>query len=237
MTKEEHAKVLAALEAITKHFSISRLHESTLADTTVRGQAHEAIAIMRKEPEPPTVKESLTVPVVKQSLTTEPISDARNFPHNTCPASRHAQIIGEMLIQKKSYPMLHEEPEHCGETILSVVTSLYLARTEIEKLKKKLLRGKEERAKVLAALNIGRIVAQDDDGNYTREITPKRITEAIAIMRKEPEPISDAEKSAIRRVAFTEAQNILRQGAIGDAQNSIAISALHYGIALLEKAR
>lgn len=51
MTKEEHAKVLAALEAITKHFSISRLHESTLADTTVRGQAHEAIAIMRKEPE------------------------------------------------------------------------------------------------------------------------------------------------------------------------------------------
>ena len=188
MTKEEHAKVLAALEAITKHFSISRLHESTLADTTVRGQAHEAIAIMRKEPEPPTVKESLTVPVVKQSLTTEPISDARNFPHNTCPASRHAQIIGEMLIQKKSYPMLHEEPEHCGETILSVVTSLYLARTEIEKLKKKLLRGKEERAKVLAALNIGRIVAQDDDGNYTREITPKRITEAIAIMRKEPEP-------------------------------------------------
>ena len=52
MTKEEHAKVLAALEAITKHFSISRLHESTLADTTVRGQAHEAIAIMRKEPEP-----------------------------------------------------------------------------------------------------------------------------------------------------------------------------------------
>ena len=50
MTKEEHAKVLAALEAITKHFSISRLHESTLADTTVRGQAHEAIAIMRKEP-------------------------------------------------------------------------------------------------------------------------------------------------------------------------------------------
>ena len=52
MTKEEHAKVLAALEAITKHFSISRLHESTLADTTVRGQAHEAIAIMRKEQEP-----------------------------------------------------------------------------------------------------------------------------------------------------------------------------------------
>ena len=51
MTKEEHAKVLDALEAITKHFSISRLHESTLADTTVRGQAHEAIAIMRKEPE------------------------------------------------------------------------------------------------------------------------------------------------------------------------------------------
>jgi hypothetical protein len=116
MTKEEHAKVLAALEAITKHFSISRLHESTLADTTVRGQAHEAIAIMRKEP--------------------EQISDARNFPHNTCPASRHAEIIGKALVNGKPYPMLTEEPEHCGESILSVVQSLYAARTKLALLEK-----------------------------------------------------------------------------------------------------
>ena len=116
MTKEEHAKVLAALEAITKHFSISRLHESTLADTTVRGQAHEAIAIVRKEP--------------------EPIGDARNFPHNTCPASRHAEMIGKALVKGRPYPMLTEEPEHCGESILSVVQSLYAARTKLALLEK-----------------------------------------------------------------------------------------------------
>jgi hypothetical protein len=90
MTKEEHAKVLAALEAITKHFSISRLHESTLADTTVRGQAHEAIAIMRKEPEPQpcpngepckhagwcTEVYCQGIPVFRNQYKPEPISDA-----------------------------------------------------------------------------------------------------------------------------------------------------------------
>lgn len=224
MTKEEHAKVLDALEAITKHFGISRLHESTLADTTVRGQAHEAIAIMRKEPEPqpcpngepckhagwctevycqgipvfrnqykpegwqpietapkdgtaimlgarwgawigkylpiyqsgykpenpwsslmlnhdhlsekrysPTHWMPLPTPPGKEP---EPISDARNFPHNTCPASRHAEIIGKALVNGKPYPMLTEEPEHCGESILSVVQSLYAARTKLALLEK-----------------------------------------------------------------------------------------------------
>lgn len=53
----------------------------------------------------------------------------RRFPHNTCPASRHAQIIGEALARDESYAMLTEEPEHCATTILSVVGSLYEART------------------------------------------------------------------------------------------------------------
>ena len=66
----------------------------------------------------------------------EPISDARNFPHNTCPASRHAEIIGKALVNGKPYPMLTEEPEHCGESILSVVQSLYAARTKLALLEK-----------------------------------------------------------------------------------------------------
>jgi hypothetical protein len=58
---------------------------------------------------------------------------ARQFPVNTCPYSRHAQMIGENLVREKPYPMLQEEPEHCGGTILATVLSLYQARTEVEK--------------------------------------------------------------------------------------------------------
>lgn len=58
----------------------------------------------------------------------------RNFPSNTCPYSRHAQMIGESLVREKPYPMLHEEPVHCGGTILATVLALYQARNEIERL-------------------------------------------------------------------------------------------------------
>lgn len=66
------------------------------------------------------------------------IKRARAFPVNTCPASRHAQIIGERLIRGKPYAMLEEEPEHCGGSILAVVEALYKARTEIDTLRAKL---------------------------------------------------------------------------------------------------
>ena len=64
------------------------------------------------------------------------LSKARRFPTNTCPASRHAQMIGEYLPTKKGYPMLQEEPEHCAGSILATVAALYEARTEIERWKK-----------------------------------------------------------------------------------------------------
>lgn len=63
---------------------------------------------------------------------------ARSFPTNTCPYSRHAQMIGENLIRSKPYPMLQEDPEHCGGSILATVLALYQARDEIEALKSKL---------------------------------------------------------------------------------------------------
>lgn len=59
---------------------------------------------------------------------------ARDFPTNTCPASRHLHMIAEALIKRQPYPMLQEEPEHCGESMLSVVTSLFELRTEHAKL-------------------------------------------------------------------------------------------------------
>lgn len=63
------------------------------------------------------------------------IRKARNFPTNTCPASRHVQIMGEALPKKGGYPMLQEEPEHCAGSILATVAALYEARTEIERWK------------------------------------------------------------------------------------------------------
>lgn len=40
---------------------------------------------------------------------------------------------------------------------------------------------KTDTQKVLDALDINRVIAKDSDGNYTREVTPKLITAAIAI--------------------------------------------------------
>lgn len=59
---------------------------------------------------------------------------ARQFPHNTCPASRHTQMIGEYLTTKKGYPMLQEEPEHCAGSILATVAALYETRTDLCRL-------------------------------------------------------------------------------------------------------
>lgn len=60
---------------------------------------------------------------------------ARHFPNNTCPASRHLQMIGEALCRGKPYPMLAEEPEHCGGSMLATVTALYETRTERDRLR------------------------------------------------------------------------------------------------------
>ena len=54
---------------------------------------------------------------------------------NTCPASRHLFIIADSLAAGRPYPMLAEEPEHCAESMLSVLESLWKARTELAKLK------------------------------------------------------------------------------------------------------
>jgi hypothetical protein len=80
MTKEEHAKVLEQTQILRDiaHHLTEDGYSMKGRDIKLAALEIEA-AIMRKEPEPPTVKESLTVPVVKQSLTTEPISDAEKW--------------------------------------------------------------------------------------------------------------------------------------------------------------
>lgn len=63
------------------------------------------------------------------------VDRARKFPTNTCPASRHVHIMAECLL-RGGYPRFSEEPEHCAESMLSVLESLWKARTELAKLKK-----------------------------------------------------------------------------------------------------
>jgi hypothetical protein len=52
----------------------------------------------------------------------------------TCPASRHVQMMAEYIGARKPYSMIGEEPEHCAESMLSVVASLYWARARIAEL-------------------------------------------------------------------------------------------------------
>ncbi len=62
------------------------------------------------------------------------VSRAKQFPTNTCPASRHLHLMAERLAAGKPYPMLQDEPAHCAATMLSVLESLWKARTRLEKL-------------------------------------------------------------------------------------------------------
>lgn len=59
---------------------------------------------------------------------------ARRFPDNTCPASRHLHLIADALARKQRYPSLIEDPQWIAETMLSVLASLWEARTTIAKV-------------------------------------------------------------------------------------------------------
>ena len=64
---------------------------------------------------------------------------AKNFPENTCPASRHVEMIATSLINNKKYPMLEQDPEHCGQSMASVVASLWEERHKNKLLQDRLL--------------------------------------------------------------------------------------------------
>ena len=59
------------------------------------------------------------------------VNRARRFPDNTCPASRHVQYVAEKLLEGKGFDA--DEHEHISESLLSVVESLWKARTELTK--------------------------------------------------------------------------------------------------------
>lgn len=54
---------------------------------------------------------------------------AKDFPRNTCPASRHVQMLADALYEGKPYPMLTEEPRHVAGSLYSTIASLWESRT------------------------------------------------------------------------------------------------------------
>jgi hypothetical protein len=52
-------------------------------------------------------------------------------PSTTCPASRHLHMMAEALAAGRPYPMLVDEPQHCAETMLAVLETLWKARTRL----------------------------------------------------------------------------------------------------------
>lgn len=62
---------------------------------------------------------------------------ARDFPHNTTPASRHAQLIGEALMTGVCHDV-RDDPQHAGESILLTVLALYEAKTELSRARRAL---------------------------------------------------------------------------------------------------
>ena len=74
------------------------------------------------------------------------LKEARNFPINTCPRSRHVEMIAEKLFKGKVFHILNEEPKHCAESMLCTVKSLYLERTKNIKLKKQLAEAQNDKA-------------------------------------------------------------------------------------------
>lgn len=81
----------------------------------------------------------MTLPANKLVNLRRRVDRARRFPTNTCAASRHVHLMADCLsMGKRRYPMIDEEPEYIAGALYSVVESLWKARTEIERLKRKL---------------------------------------------------------------------------------------------------
>lgn len=59
------------------------------------------------------------------------LESARDFPANTCSASRHAEDIGSHLMSSPDARIDTESVQHIGESICATVCALYEARAEL----------------------------------------------------------------------------------------------------------
>jgi hypothetical protein len=65
------------------------------------------------------------------------VNRARNFPTNTCGASRHLHMMADALAEGREYHMLAEEPEHCACSIYAILASLWETRAQLWTLREK----------------------------------------------------------------------------------------------------
>lgn len=68
---------------------------------------------------------------------------ARNFPFNTCGASRHVEMLAEQLSTDGRSAMIESEAGNCAESMTATVEALYSARTRIEHLERVLAQARE----------------------------------------------------------------------------------------------
>lgn len=107
----------SAIQALNEE---CRLSMATIAEERARAEAAEArVEVLIDE------RDGL------MKAQPDRVDAARNFPKNTCPASRHVQMIGEALAAREKYMMIEEDPEYVGASILSVVASLYESRAAL----------------------------------------------------------------------------------------------------------
>jgi hypothetical protein len=75
------------------------------------------------------------------------VARAKNFPENTCPASRHLEMIAQGLLHG-GYPRLVEDPKECAATMLSVLESLWKARNELAAIQDRAVKSRDSSASV-----------------------------------------------------------------------------------------
>lgn len=80
----------------------------------------------------------MTLPANKLCNLRRRVMRARNFPNNTCPASRHLHMIADALVSRGRKCPIEEcwDAEHMAGTILSVLESLWKARTHLAKVRR-----------------------------------------------------------------------------------------------------
>jgi hypothetical protein len=124
-------------------------------------EAEHADAIAERDAEIARLRAKLSRKLIARA------DDARSFPANTCPASRHAHNIGYTLARGETFAQLAEEPVDCGESILATVAALYEARTELAALKARIAE-----ARVCDGSDV---MIWDDDAEFTDMAGHKRV--------------------------------------------------------------
>lgn len=101
----------------------------------------------------------------------ERADEARDFPTNTCGASRHAEMIADALIDGEPH-FVTDDAKHCGESILLTVTALWGARTQLKAMKEGWLRAIDE------ALICSHIDVANVDDSY--EVAKEKLNRLLA---------------------------------------------------------